>query len=94
MRCPYLSCASKRECVKMVAESMEGDLSEFDLKHFCDGNPIYCYYFRLSKTQPDDRFQKAITIGDADAMSSFTSRTVGLDTPLRTDQQIMHKTEP
>lgn len=51
MKCPYLSSASKKECVKMLAENMDAELSEFDLKHFCDGNPIYCYYFRLPALQ-------------------------------------------
>jgi hypothetical protein len=35
----------------MLAENMDGELSEFDLKHFCDGNPVYCYYFRLPALQ-------------------------------------------
>ncbi len=30
----------------MLAKEMDEELSEFDLKHFCDGNPVYCYYFR------------------------------------------------
>lgn len=51
MKCPYLSSASRKECVKMLAENMGGELSEFDLKHFCDGNPVYCYYFRVPVTQ-------------------------------------------
>jgi len=35
----------------MLAENMDGELSDFDLKHFCDGTPIYCYYFRLPALQ-------------------------------------------
>jgi len=35
----------------MLAENMDGELSDFDLKHFCDGNPVYCYYFRLPALQ-------------------------------------------
>ena len=58
MKCPYLSSASKKECVKMLAENMGGELSEFDLKHFCDGNPVYCYYFRIPATQAASRLQK------------------------------------
>jgi hypothetical protein len=58
MKCPYLSSASKKECVKMLAENMGGELSEFDLKHFCDGNPVYCYYFRLPATLSASRLQK------------------------------------
>jgi len=35
----------------MLAKNMDGELSDFDLKHFCDGNPVYCYYFRLPALQ-------------------------------------------
>jgi hypothetical protein len=35
----------------MLAARMDEELSEFDLEHFCDGNPIYCYYFRLPALQ-------------------------------------------
>lgn len=35
----------------MSAENIDEELSDFDLKHFCDGNPIYCYYFRLPALQ-------------------------------------------
>jgi hypothetical protein len=51
MRCPYLSTATKKECVKMLEAQTSGDLNDFDIKHFCDGNPIYCYYFRLPQLQ-------------------------------------------
>ncbi len=51
MKCPYLSSASKKECVKMLAENLDGEVSDFDLEHFCDGNPVYCYYFRQPSLQ-------------------------------------------
>jgi hypothetical protein len=51
MRCPYLSSATKKVCVKMLEAQVSGDLSDFDIKHFCDGNPIYCYYFRLPQLE-------------------------------------------
>ncbi|MCW3980346.1 MAG: hypothetical protein NWF11_02615 [Candidatus Bathyarchaeota archaeon] len=35
----------------MLEHNLEDDLSDFDLKHFCDGNPIYCYYFRLPQLE-------------------------------------------
>lgn len=47
MKCPYLSEASKKVCVKMLEHQLEDEITDFDIKHFCDGNPIYCYYFRL-----------------------------------------------
>jgi len=51
MHCPYLSSASKKVCVRMLEAQMNGEVSDFDLKHFCDGNPVYCYYFRLPAIQ-------------------------------------------
>ena len=42
----------------MSAENIDEELSDFDLKHFCDGNPVYCYYFRrpaLQKTMPPSK---------------------------------------
>ena len=51
MKCPYLSIASSKECVKMLEQNMDEKLSDFDLKHFCDGNPVYCYYFRLPQLE-------------------------------------------
>lgn len=58
MKCPYLSSVSQKECVKMLAEKMDSELSDFDLKHFCDGNPVYCYYFRLPTLQATAQFSK------------------------------------
>jgi hypothetical protein len=58
MKCPYLSNASKKKCVKMLAENIDEELSDFDLKHFCDGNPIYCYYFRLPALQAAAKLSK------------------------------------
>lgn len=51
MRCPYLSSGSRKECVKMLSQDVVDELTNFDLEHFCDGNPIYCYYFRLPQTE-------------------------------------------
>ncbi len=61
MKCPYLSSASKKKCVKMSAENLDEELTEFDMKHFCDGNPVYCYYFRSPSAQPLERFAKKET---------------------------------
>ena len=35
----------------MLEEDMDEELTLFDLRHFCDGNPVYCYYFRLPELQ-------------------------------------------
>jgi hypothetical protein len=51
MPCPYLSNSSKNVCTKMLEANMNADLTDFDLKHFCDGDPIYCYYYRSAITQ-------------------------------------------
>ena len=51
MKCPYLSTASRKECVKMLGQKPDEELSDFDMKHFCNGNPVYCYYFRQPTLQ-------------------------------------------
>jgi hypothetical protein len=35
----------------MLEASMNADLTDFDIKHFCNGDPIYCYYYRSAITQ-------------------------------------------
>jgi hypothetical protein len=51
MQCPYLSGDSKKVCLKMIEAKMPEEISDFDIKHFCEGEPTYCYYFRLATTQ-------------------------------------------
>jgi len=47
MQCPHLSNKEgKKTCRRMSEEGLEGEVSEFDIQHFCAGNPVYCYYFR------------------------------------------------
>jgi len=48
MKCPYLSSRSKRICRRIVEAGLDGEVSSFDIEHFCRGNPVYCYYFRSS----------------------------------------------
>jgi hypothetical protein len=88
MKCPYLSSASEKECVKMLAENMGGELSEFDLKHFCDGNPVYCYYFRLPAAQSASRLQR--TEAELETIPGETSfpRKLALDAQLKTDRSV------
>jgi len=45
-KCPHLH--SHKTCAMMVKDGLDGNVSEFDIKHFCDGNPLLCYYFRMS----------------------------------------------
>jgi len=50
MQCPYISeNEGKKNCKRMEEEGMDGKISDFDLKHYCNGSPVNCYYFRNSK---------------------------------------------
>jgi hypothetical protein len=52
MKCPYLSVASeKRVCRLMEEQGLDGELDEFDLAHYCKGNPNYCYFYRSCGVQ-------------------------------------------
>jgi hypothetical protein len=51
MQCPYLETNPKRTCRKMLEAEVDEAISDFDLTHYCEGNPICCYYYRLSTTQ-------------------------------------------
>ncbi len=53
MKCPYLSEASKKICVKMLELKLKGELTDFDVRHYCTGNPIFCYYFRLPQIEKE-----------------------------------------
>jgi hypothetical protein len=88
MKCPYLSSASKKECVKMLAENLGGELSEFDLKHFCDGNPIYCYYFRVPQTHSGTRLQRTEVELEAIPNEALLLRKLSLDSQIKTDKPL------
>jgi hypothetical protein len=52
MKCPYLSAEDEKKiCQRMTKEKLDGEVSEFDIKQYCTGNPVHCYYFR---TAPKD----------------------------------------
>lgn len=51
MKCPYLSKASKKVCIKMLELKLKGELTDFDIRNYCEGNPIFCYYFRLPQVE-------------------------------------------
>lgn len=61
MKCPYLSTASKKVCVKMLENQLKDEITDFDIKHFCDGNPIYCYYFRLPAIEATAKEKETLT---------------------------------
>jgi len=88
MKCPYLSSASKKECVKMLAENMNGELTDFDLKHFCDGNPVYCYYFRLPALQAAEELPKT------EVALEMLPREIPLPTTLMKDVSLKTEKHP
>ncbi|MDH5437699.1 MAG: hypothetical protein OEX76_02230 [Candidatus Bathyarchaeota archaeon] len=47
LRAKCLHLRSDKTCAMMTKEGLNGNLSDFDIKHFCKGNPILCYYFRM-----------------------------------------------
>lgn len=63
----------------MLEAKISGDLNDFDIKHFCEGDPIYCYYFRLPQLQkanenPTETEQKilpSLTISNEKKSLSF-----------------------
>ena len=88
MKCPHLSSASKKECVKMLAENMGGELSEFDLKHFCDGNPIYCYYFRVPVTQTSTSLRQIEPELETCPEDTSLLKKIALDAQLKTEKPL------
>jgi hypothetical protein len=45
-KCPYLVNKSDKVCRRMIDEGLDGELSQFDVEHYCNGNPMNCYYYR------------------------------------------------
>lgn len=49
MQCPYLSTnRGNKTCHRMLDLGMDGEVTDFDIEHFCEGNPVCCYFFRVS----------------------------------------------
>jgi hypothetical protein len=47
-RCPYLLVESeKKTCRQMIEHGLDEELDDFDITHYCQGNPNYCFYFRF-----------------------------------------------
>jgi len=67
----------------MLAENMDEELSNFDLKHFCDGNPIYCYYFRLPALQAAAKPSGPETLVEKLLKEMPLPTTLVKDTPLK-----------
>ncbi len=52
MECPHLSPASNRRiCRLMVEQGLDGELDDFDITHYCKGNPSHCYFYRTCSIQ-------------------------------------------
>jgi len=49
MQCTHLSNKEERKtCQGMLEKGLDGEVSDFDIKRFCMGNPLCCYYSRTS----------------------------------------------
>jgi len=35
-----------KKCVEMEKAGQPTQISDFDFEHFCNGNPLDCYYYR------------------------------------------------
>ena len=47
VKCPYLSDTySGKVCSLMIRQGLDGELDEFDIAHYCKGNPNHCYFYR------------------------------------------------
>jgi len=54
MKCPYIS-NNPPKCIKMIEEGLDGKVSDFDIQHFCNGNPVNCYFYRLPPSPKDEK---------------------------------------
>ena len=54
MKCPYLRNSPPR-CTKMIEKGLDGKLTDFDIEHFCDGNPVRCYFYRVLPSEEKEQ---------------------------------------
>ncbi|MDH5783062.1 MAG: hypothetical protein OEZ35_05295 [Candidatus Bathyarchaeota archaeon] len=48
MECPYLLIDPGRKiCRQMTEQGLDGELDDFDVTHYCKGNPNHCFFFRF-----------------------------------------------
>jgi len=54
VKCPYLvEKSEKKVCRRMIEEGKDRELSRFDLEHYCNGKPMFCYFARARElTKP------------------------------------------
>jgi len=47
MDCPYSSVTQNEKiCRLMEVQGLDAELDDFDLTHYCKGNPNHCFFFR------------------------------------------------
>jgi len=59
MKCPYVR-NSPPKCIRMIEKGLDGNLTDFDIQHYCDGKPINCYFYRLPSSKNSERSVKKI----------------------------------
>ncbi len=57
MKCPYAR-NSPLKCIRMIEKGLDGKVSDFDVQHYCDGNPVNCYFYRLPSSEKDEKSLK------------------------------------
>jgi len=61
MQCPHLSVNDgKKTCKRMEGVGINGEVSDFDIQHYCQSNPFNCYYFRASEKQTTVQSEKTL----------------------------------
>ncbi len=48
MKCPFLLADPKEKvCRQMLKQGLDGELEDFDIAHYCIGNPNHCFFYRF-----------------------------------------------
>lgn len=48
MKCPFLLADTKEKvCRQMLKQGLDGELDDFDIAHYCVGNPNHCFFYRF-----------------------------------------------
>ena len=55
VKCPYFRKSPNKICVRMAEKGLDATLSDFDIQHFCNDNPINCFFFRSSSPEKEDK---------------------------------------
>jgi hypothetical protein len=81
MKCPYMIIESGRKtCKHMIEQGLDEELDDFDLTHYCEGNPHYCFFFRFfGKREPNVEQPEQ----DESAKPMVSLGAVALDQPLQ-----------